>query len=105
MKLLIILKILGTLSKSMSLSRTLTQKIQPAQSFDPYYLNDNATLGFQFHSFSNKLIDNLKNKASYVYNHCNEHCPVTHDHYVSPDVLVMLVYGTAPCSIILSWTF
>ena len=51
-----------------NISRTLSQQIQPAHSFD-HYLNGNVTSKFQFHSFSQdyigKLIDNLKNKASY----------------------------------------
>ena len=51
-----------------NISRTLSQQIQPVHSFD-HYLNGNVTSEFQFHSVSQdyigKLIDNLKNKASY----------------------------------------
>ena len=51
-----------------NISRTLSQQIQPVHSFD-HYLNGNVTSKFQFHSASQdyigKLIDNLKNKASY----------------------------------------
>ena len=51
-----------------NISRTLSQQIQPVHSFD-HYLNGNVTSKFQFHSVSQdyigKLIDNLKNKASY----------------------------------------
>ena len=47
---------------------TLSQQIQPVHSSD-HYLNGNVTSKFQFHSVSEdcigKLIDNLKNKASY----------------------------------------
>ena len=51
-----------------NISRTLSQQIQPVHSFD-HYLNGNVTSKFHFHSVSQdyigKLIDNLKNKASY----------------------------------------
>ena len=51
-----------------NISRTLSQQIQPVHSFD-HYLNGNVTSKFQFYSVSQdyigKLIDNLKNKASY----------------------------------------
>ena len=51
-----------------NISRTLSQQIQHAHSFD-HYLNGNVTSKFQFHSVSQdyigKLIDTLKNKASY----------------------------------------
>ena len=51
-----------------NISRTLSQKIQPVHSID-HYLIGNVTSKFQIHSVSrdhiDKLIDNLKNKASY----------------------------------------
>ena len=51
-----------------NISRTLSQQIQPVHSFD-HYLKGNVTSKCQFHSVSQdyigKLIDNLKNKASY----------------------------------------
>ena len=51
-----------------NISGTLSQQIQPVHSFD-HYLNGNVTSKFKFHSVSQdnigKLIDNLKNKASY----------------------------------------
>ena len=51
-----------------NISCTLSQQIQPVHSFDDY-LNGNVTSKFQFHSVSQdyigKLIDTLKNKASY----------------------------------------
>ena len=51
-----------------NISRTLSQQIQPIHSFY-HYLNSNVTSKFQFHSvtqdYIGKLIDHLKNKASY----------------------------------------
>ena len=51
-----------------NISHTLLQQIQPTRSFD-HYLNENAASRLQFHSVSKeyirKLIDKLKNKASY----------------------------------------
>ena len=51
-----------------NISRTLLQQIQPTHSFD-HYLNENAASRLQFHpvnkEYISKLIDKLKNKASY----------------------------------------
>ena len=51
-----------------NISRTLSQQIQSVHSFG-HYLNDNVTSKFQFYFVNQdhigKLIDNLKNKASY----------------------------------------
>ena len=53
---------------SIYISRTLSQQIQLVHSFD-HYLNGNVTSKFQCHSviqdYIGKLIDNLKNKATY----------------------------------------
>ena len=92
-----------------NISRTLLQQIQPTHSFD-HYLNENASSRLQFHSVSkeyiSKLIDKLKNKASYGHdNISNKFIKSAKEVLVRPLTLLvnqMLISGHFPSELKIS---
>ena len=92
-----------------NISRTLLQQIQPTHSFD-HYLNENAASRLQFYpvnkEYISKLIDKLKNKASYGHdNISNKLIKSAKEVVVEPLTLLvnqMLKSGHFPSELIIS---